>query len=152
MKVSKNSWHYRFNNEWNSNFQYNLPTSLCSYFWYTVGTMGKVSFYGLLAVVLGLIIGFGFYTDSLGYADPGLSLLSVLGLAILGLLVMTISIGLFLLISYLLITTYEWIVKKVSKWNDDRLNSKYNTPGKGLMTSFLGAKKKKICPMIEYGD
>lgn len=49
MKVTKTSWHYRFNDFWNDSAQ-DLPNNLCNYFWLTIINLLKT--FGTSVIIL----------------------------------------------------------------------------------------------------
>jgi hypothetical protein len=54
MKLSKNSWHYKFNSFVDDDIRYswNVPKDFCSYFWCTICNMVKVLGFSILVIFM----------------------------------------------------------------------------------------------------
>lgn len=151
MKVSKSSWHYRLNVSQNGSVKTESRNSLCAYFWYTVYSLIKVLRAWLVLYFLSWAIGFLTVSDT-AY-DPG----KYWGLVAypLATLIFTVLPG--VLIFYL-VRGASWVGSKIkprlrklipSKKKKKKIKVKKQ---KGLVGSYLEARKEKICPLIEFEE
>ncbi len=116
MKISTKSWHYQLNQF----FDFELPTTLCGYFWQTIfNILMLILFIGLI----GLII-FFFLSPILQFltTNSNVHSCSISSLVIDGLMIFLTISGLFF--------------KKISF-------------GK-VIIEYIKALKNKVCPLIEY--
>lgn len=141
MKISKNSWHYRFI-DWIDIVNIDSRKDLCSYMRGFFITTGIITFF------LGapLVLLYSYFAGLIGYV-PEATIKSILiffvmlwgfiGSAVDGLIVLVI-------VSHIMC---EWFVNIFP----ERIESeKVKRPN--IFIEYLKAKKKKICPLIEFED
>lgn len=137
MRVREDSWHVKVNRFWKKDY---VPKNLCSHFWSTIASvfvypatlLGIVSF--VLAGLAGIIV---VIVMAILHLTP-LLILMVIGIAIGGM------IGIFGVLFGLLTLVKYFSLKK------PKTEKKVKPPKEpGLVSSFLKAKKMKVCPMIE---
>jgi len=129
MKISINSWHYRYiGRHWDLN-----PNNLCSYFWKTVFSivawaLGFV-FGSIVAVGAAIILAYPIWQFFFGINDAGIILSTCAWL------------GVWFATQY----HYRQYLLRTGKVVED-----YTVREPGLTRQYLAAKKRKVCPLIEY--
>ncbi len=142
MNISKNSWHYRTIRNMNRQ----PSRSLCMYFW-------QVVFCSLFLYIIGpavLIAG-------------GICIAGLIPLVIGGLITHTPDSALFEWVSVvkcwsvgigsiIVLSAVIWFV--VTAWNfvADKISDLRVDKEKGILVSYIQAKKQKVCPVIEFKD
>lgn len=148
MKLSKNSWHYKFNkliHDAGWCFDLRNTKSLCPYFWGTMFNMFTSTVIALSVYVFFTVIGVGILENE-GFEWNILMWLYawIIPLLILVLLVFIIAgcIGL------------NNFYKERKYTKNEKLTSKPKTKPKepNIFVEWFRAKKEKICPFIEWGD
>ena len=131
MIINKNTWHYKFNVCSASDYKTCSHTTLCSYFWFTVGNcMDYVLAAGAVLVVLTLLgIPFSDYVH--------FTLLPVSGLLTASMLVVVA----------LCIAGTHILVTKLASYVFKRRPVKHE---KSLLYNYLKAKKEKMYPLIAF--
>jgi hypothetical protein len=154
MIISKNSWHYKLNEQWGSRsirdkLAYDESLSFCEYFSSTIATtIGVVIAWSIfMAVLAPFVLMFSSFTgiwwDIPKYYEIGM-----------GLLLMTIIIA---PIAGILTTLFgpmkvfpKWL--PVDKWVGIAVNKTIPVVPKkvNIFVEYVKAKKSKVCPMIEF--
>lgn len=132
MKISKNSWHYRFIR---STGEIPKP-GLCDYVWQLLKPIGVLIILFLIACVLMYPLGEVVLTK-MSVAQIGTDWLTMIVATIIGLVIGTI-----VAIISAVIVVYALILK-------DKVCTKQNN---GVMMTYIKAKKEKSCPIIEFED
>lgn len=129
MKINTSSWHYRLLRE----LSYNVPRSLCPYFWKVVFTL----FIILLFAFGVLVCSHGIGHTVLGKIDIALGIvwLDVLLATVFGLVIITLEISLVVGI---------FIFADFTKNKLDKSES--------IAVGYAKAVKSKICPTLEFVD
>ena len=122
MKINKKSWHYRWSNFFTNQNTYNA--NLCSYFW-------KLMFSLFMPMFCIFIIGVGIVLFFIGlFTDP----------VFINILLLTFcAIG---CVSLPPITIHWFRI-----WTN---HVEYRVSGEKVFIDFVKAKKRKICPLIEF--
>jgi len=129
MKISRSSWHYRLiGKHWDYN-----PSNLCSYFWKTVFSiiawaLGFV-FGSIVAVGAAVILAYPVWQFFFG-VDPGAVMFSTIA-----------WLGVWFATQY----HYREYLYRTGKLTHD-----YTVSEPGLTRQYLAAKKRKVCPLINY--
>lgn len=149
MKVSTSSWHYRLNVSQNGWVKTQARNSLCAYFWYTVFSLFKVVRGPLTAYFILWAIGFGLFSDTRFEPGPKMGLIAYP----FGCIVAVILPGVVL---YYLFQGTSWLGSKVRPRLRKLLGRKENKPKvkkePGLLSSYIKARKEKICPLIQFEE
>lgn len=132
MNVSKKSWHYRLNTFLNNEYKVEEKDTLCSYFWYTVWNILWCVILAVGATAGMYILGRGFAAD-FGYPMWTSVFLGAVFFAVI-----------FACTAGLLCSAY-YSIKGVKS-----LLGKATGGKESLFVSYLKAKKRKICPMIDF--
>lgn len=149
MIIKKNSWHYRLNVSQNGSVKTESRNSLCAYFWYTVYSLIKVLRAWLVLYFLFWAIGFSVVSDT-AY-DPG----KYWGLVAYPFVTLIFAVLPGVLIFYL-VCGASWLGSKIKTRLRKLIPSKKKKikvkKQKGLVGSYLEARKEKICPLIEFEE
>lgn len=149
MKVSTSSWHYRLNVSQNGWVKTQAKNSLCAYFWYTVFSLFKLVRGPLTIYFMLGLIGFCLFSETPLEPSPRVGLIAYP----IGTIVAVILPGVFL---FYLFKGASWIGKKLRPRLRKLLPSKHKKLAvkkqKGLVASYLEARKKRICPLIEFEE
>lgn len=154
MIINKNSWHFKiyktFNNTWN------LPKTLCAYFWKTLIPVLVVSFVGLMALTVITIGGSQILTkffvfSSLWTLVPASLVVGALFIA----LCVGFSVVVVLGIPKLIDLYRERKHDKEIEFEVENLERIKNglepiERKKSLIGEYLKARKEKVCPTLEY--
>lgn len=128
MKIRTSSWHYRhIASTWEE-----LPQALCWYFWKVVLTMLAMAAIGILmttiVVFIVVMLTFPIWQFFINY-EPQFQFSSG---------------GIWLLVGGI-------ILYNVRQWEYDTLRLKHPEPKPpGLVSSYIHAKHRKICPLLDY--
>jgi hypothetical protein len=139
MKISKNSWHYKLVNAkvLGQSFYdgYEISHSLCLYFWQVVKSILLIVFLIVLGAGVGMLV---------VYPAAGLVGWMVTGVYIQDATIMigAVVIALACVPVTAIITAIIWI--KIDKM------LRTNIPTPSLISSYIQAKKDKLCPVIEF--
>lgn len=141
MKISKQSWHYQLMRKLDIVNIYDR-NDLCSYMRGLIISMSVP-----ITMLLAPYIAYLFYITKILDTTPTLSISSLLLMllfvqTVVGLL---IDIGVILLISIHYIDKY--ILSKIPK-----RETQYKEKKPNILIEYLKAKKKKICPLIEFEE
>lgn len=134
MEISKNSWHYKLVEYIGESFEsgrYFMPTTLCSYFWTLVlFTPLKI------LTTLGILIAVIFFMT--------MPIWSIVGMVYLDDEIFTGT------------ATVSWILVSVVVLANLIEYFRYNSDFKfkiiEIVVEYIKAKKRKVCPFIEYTD
>lgn len=146
MKVNMNSWHYRLI----ENFLDGSPSnSLCVYFWQVVlrlvvgGAMGLAmwGFFGGLASA---------FIVKFGWIDPATTpvWIKLLAAGLGAFLVLAVFLVVLLIIGFTIygvVAAFKTLRTMFEQWDEKRPEKDDN-----LIVAFVKAKKRKVCPMIEF--
>jgi membrane protein implicated in regulation of membrane protease activity len=126
MKISRKSWHYKLHRYW-MNGAWHKNITLCYYFWSLVGAVLKaLLLLTLWAVILSLVGAFLYSIGQLIWQHPLLTAKLFGGMvAVLAILYSVLRLK----------RTVEYM---------DKSNS--------VILSYIAAKKKKYCPLVEFKD
>lgn len=163
MIINRTSWHYRLL----SALDFNIPRSLCPYFWKTMFALA----FSLIVIIVCCVI-FGAMTYGLGYAvfyNVPLVELSLIDHLICVGVSLLIDIGItsiVLLFFYIFVrdfreTIHEKVyesrflknIRKHDDYYDYQVANKkgdFKVKKKNLLVEFLKAKKEKVCPTLEF--
>ena len=123
---------------------WNMPSTLCTYFWALIG--GIVGAFVIGLTVTGIPVALWSKFSSFEVANADLWLLIWIGFGALG------SIGLFLLCCILacimLVVSIDWIKTRYQQWSHPEEFDYDAEPNP--VTEWFRARKEKICPIIEY--
>ena len=137
MIVNKKSWHYRWNNIFRDKYTTESKNTLCSYFWYTVFNTLVPAGAMCLILVLFYLIGVDICLEY-GWS----TWLSVPVGIILYLVVGTVA-GVLIGIAWGAVK----LVRRGVEYAGDHKPEKAS-----LVAEYLKAKKRKICPFIEFKE
>lgn len=156
MQISKKSWHYRFLYDFIDKPEYRIPHSLCPYVrmlaWYLFLTTAGVSFVVSLLISMGWSwYGVFFLPEGLELTDTGLFFVA------LGFVVQTV-LGLGAFGWFMQEYGLDWIedtyYSAKKKLRPPRTNftgiEQPKTPN--VFWEYLKARKKKLCPIIEFTE
>ena len=165
MDISKKSWHYRFNSAMAIN-QYDIPYSLCPYFWYTILSILKVVGIGIFALIVCTLL-YKFlswwlpslsivWSDDLGYSFTAWFIVGVIAFAIARAHVdawveahcrWDYSKG-----ERVLVGSIPWWMTQIKFWPDSK-PAEYNPSSFGAVTfRYLDALHDKVCPTLKFVD
>jgi len=122
MKIDKNSWHYRWSNFFTNQNEYN--TNLCSYFWKLMFSI----FFPMACVFI--ILGAVIVLTILLFIEPGFINMVVSACCVTGCV-------------FLPPLAIHWY----RIWTN---HTEYRISGEMVVVDFIKAKKRKICPLIEF--
>ncbi|QYN80546.1 hypothetical protein [Kosakonia phage Kc304] len=156
MQIKRDSWHYKLNMFY-SNREWNIPTSLCPYFWktafFTLFAFIKASAVCIVAWCMGnsltvwLLSKIGVVLSSTVVAVPSV-FVGLIMIATIGAVCFGIAFGAHWLT--------EWVKDYLEerKYQKEKERRESGIPPKepSLMMSFIKAKKSKFCPSIEFVD
>ena len=132
MKISKNSWHYRFIQATGE-----IPKhGLCDYVWQVLKPLGVLAILFIIAVIVTFPIGETIITQ-MSVAPVGNHWLTYLASAIVGLIAGTVIV----IVSAIFVVCACNLKDKVFTNNKN-----------GVTMSYIKAKKEKSCPIIEFED
>lgn len=148
MKISRSAWHVRLSQKVFPGYQ---PKDLCSHFWIVVAGV-VIALFTVLFVVSAL--GLGVLALVILWIDSRVfqyllahwqEVLLISGVAV--------GTGIVMLVSYIAVSaSSRWLIERfhVNKMPHDTPPKEPKQPG--LLCSWIKAKKRKICPMIEVED
>lgn len=144
MKVSRNSWHFRFNKEVGEAFGMGAypGKTLCSYFWGTIWNMVVMCFVAVLVWVFLVLMGIPVFA-AFGINNLSIFLTATLyPIAGMGLVacVCCIGAGIIWLSDYL----------QDKRWQRQEAREQAGIVKRpNLVVEYIKAKKQKVCPIIE---
>lgn len=144
MKIKKNSWHARFYG-WANNGQY--PKSLCSYFWNIIGA--------IFLFPLWIIPHAANPDNNLDkkIAEGGTGLLLMFSNFFVGMILLAPSLGTEVwwiwLVANIVVPTVGFCAFLIIAGVCGLLDM---VSGPNLVSNYIKAKKRKICPLIEFVD
>lgn len=129
MKIDKNSWHYRLNDKVHGHLlsdeeHWTPPETLCRYFWSTIVSLAVLAVVTTLAAAMSSVAVIFVVT---AVHNP-VEFWTTIGICI--------AVGLVIVI--------------ISNTSGRRTRERARDNKTGLVHSFLKAKKRKVCPTIEY--
>lgn len=135
MKININSWHYKFIDKMN----WDHSKSLCIYFWQVVGA--SFFLYILLPTIVILCVAFLFLLVPCGFS----LFLQIItdwqfGTTPLSNYLWSLASGYLVIITSVIV---YFVYKKLIKGNLPKSTD-------NLLVSYIKAKKRRICPMIEF--
>ena len=136
MKVSRQSWHYR----WLKFIRFEIPRNLCSYFWTMVWSFLfiPVAILTALAVVFLLTLPLWAWLTN----DAALQEIAM-GIGIIEILLLTVNL-------FFIVRDRKREEAYELRWKNRYLPQEPRKVGRGsILKAWLKARKAKVCPMIE---
>lgn len=152
MIIKRNSWHYRMNVWKRHAWRTEKQRTLCGYFWFTIGTMLRIIAFPVIVYAVFFLLGGAIAHDmtNVPFIDPDS----------LWLLVSYPLTGVIFLASILGICAFAvgvfWVFAKTGGWISKKLKSRpkkeKTVRERGLLASYLKARKAKVCPIIKFEE
>jgi len=157
MKISKNSWHYRFNKflagDGNYSRWHGETKTLCGYFWKTVLKISLLPFMAALVYTLSFKLGKLFWLEVLyGFTNEQMKAYTLSGWELVwvpafGLLIIAVALTIIIAVpSYI---GYRRDIHREKKRLRRSLNNEPE-PKPNIAVEYIKAKKRKICPLLDY--
>jgi len=131
MDISTKSWHYKI-----VKMSDNTPLSLCTYFWTFIRNLGILL---LVLLVVGFFV-FSFFNTIIVFFLYGIEFIPDSS---------KVAFGMVCIIAFCFLCAFLFIRTKESEWYQKRKMENIQKPP-NILFSYLKAKKRKICPMINY--
>lgn len=159
MNIDMNSWHYRLNKKF-LNDSGDVPESLCTYFWSTIGRLSAAGFALAVITTLFFITGFASF---MAIHDAGLTNIISTALAsaeitalwmypiivLVGAFMLALCFGLIFGILILLVAISTGISMLGRKYKGLTVKQRIDSSD-NLVISYIRAKHRKICPKINF--
>ena len=159
MNIDMNSWHYRLNKKF-LNDSGDVPESLCTYFWSTIGRLSAAGFALAVITTLFFITGFASF---MAIHDAGLTNIISTALAsaeitalwmypiivLVGAFMLALCLGLIFGILILLVAISTGISMLGRKYKGLTVKQRIDSSD-NLVISYIRAKHRKICPKINF--